>query len=64
MSPRPLRATMTLDRVSGRLVPAASTVSPMMISGMRITHDTWDAHSTMYHARMPIHTMLRAKVNQ
>jgi hypothetical protein len=31
---------------------------------MRMTQDTCDAHSTMYHAKMPIHTMLNAKVNQ
>lgn len=64
MSPPPRRATTTELMVSGRLVPAASTVRPMTMSGTLATQPTWLAHATMYHAMTPIHTMDMAKASQ
>lgn len=47
ISPYPLRATRTLVIRSGMLVPAASTVSPMISSSISIVRDISFAHQTM-----------------
>lgn len=55
MSPYPLRATRTLVIRSGILVPAASTVSPMISSSISMVTDISFAHQTMKYENTTIH---------
>ena len=57
MSPKPSRATMMDDSVSGSEVPAASTTRPMMYDPMLSTQPRCRANVTVAHDRSQIARM-------
>jgi hypothetical protein len=62
MSPNPWRATITLVKRSGTLVPAARKVSPITSGGIPIAVPTTSAHHTMKYEKIPIHAIARTNV--